>query len=94
MVGHVAVADRAVGLRPDRVRSLGRDGRRPATSSSMSGRQPATTADAIDHSDQPRMRGFYQFGVIAPIATAASTLVLGDERDASTFTFTPPTAST
>jgi hypothetical protein len=59
-------------------------GERPASGAGVSGRQPATTADAIDHSDQPRMRGFCLFGVIAPIATAASTLVLGGDPRART----------
>jgi len=55
---------------------------RPGGWASVSGRQAATTAQAIDHSDQPRMGGFYLFGVIAPIIVAGSALVLGGDAHA------------
>jgi serine/threonine-protein kinase len=49
-----------------------------------SARPVATTAEALDRSDQPRMDGFYLFGVIAPIAVFASTFALGGDPRART----------
>jgi len=57
-------------------------GDRPAGWPSLSARPPATTADAIDHSEQSRMKWFYLYSVIAPFATVASTLVLGGDARA------------
>ncbi len=59
-------------------------GARTAGWPSMSARPPATTAEAIDHSDQSRMGGFYLFGALAPFATVASTFVLGGDPRART----------
>jgi eukaryotic-like serine/threonine-protein kinase len=55
---------------------------RPTGWAGMSARPPATTADAIDHSEQSRMKWFYVYSVIAPFATVASTLVLGGDSRA------------
>ncbi len=59
-------------------------GERPPGWASMSARPLATTAEAIDHSDQPRMKAFYVFGVIAPFAVIASTFAIGGDPRART----------
>ena len=67
------VADGAIGSRTTEVQDA-----RP-TGSATAGRQVMTTAEALDHSDLRRMRGFHMFGVFAPLGAILLSMLLGGD---------------
>src|SRR5262249_10127741 len=44
----------------------------------------STIADAIDHAALHRMRAFHAFGIVAPLATAALSFLMGGNKIAQT----------
>ena len=52
---------------------------RPSSHSIASQRPGLTAADALDHGDLARMRGFHRFGVGAPLVALPVTLLLGGD---------------
>ncbi len=79
--GPQALAHAPVRNTRDSIQAQGSHGAQPSKSSTQntSGRPPITAADALDRSDLPRMRAFHWFGIAAPVAAIALSLVLGGD---------------